>query len=408
MTSEPTTAFVWIWLPGASEPVVCGRLDDDGHAIQFTYGRSYLDLSNAVPIYEPELPLRRGPQQATDGIRLPLCIDDSMPDSWGRAVINHRLGEPTAQFGELTYLLNSGSDRIGTLDFQHSPDGYVARSGRHPSLEDLSTAAMKLQLGEPLSPELDEALAQGSSLGGARPKALLNNMGRQLIAKFSSTTDTFPVVQGEFVAMELAKRCSLNAAPVELRSAGGRYVLTVERFDRWPDGARRRIASALTVLRLSTSPGGRYATYVGLADAIRASFNEPDANLRELFSRIAFNILCGNTDDHGRNHAAFVDDMTLTPAYDICPQARGREARQAMAFTRAVEGTPALRDSRIELLVAAANEYHLEVRSAKEIVEGQVEVIRTNWGDVCDQAELTSEQRTAFMGTQFLNGYAFS
>lgn len=408
MTSELTTAFVWIWLPGEPDPVVCGRLDDDGHTIQFVYGRSYLELPDAVPIYEPELPLKRGPQQAVDGTRLPLCIDDSMPDSWGRSVINYRLGEPTAQFGELTYLLHSGSDRIGALDFQHSSESYVARGSRHPSLEELSTAALKLQLGEPLSPELDEALAQGSSLGGARPKSLLNDSDRNLIAKFSSATDTFPVVQGEFIAMELARKCDLNVTPVELRRAAGRYVLVVERFDREPGGGRKRIASALTVLGLTTFPGGRYATYIGLADAIRASFGEPDSNLRELFSRIAFNVLCGNTDDHGRNHAAFVDDLTLTPAYDICPQARGHEARQAMAFTRAVDGVPGRRESRIGLLVSAAADYHLDAQTAQEIVDHQVEMIRNNWDDVCEQAELTREQRDAFMGAQFLSDYAFS
>src|SRR5690606_30791323 len=123
-----------------------------------------------------------------------LCVDDSMPDSWGRSVINHRLGEPTAEFGELTYLLHSGSDRIGALDFQHSAESYVPRGGRHPSIEELSEAALRLQLGEPLSPDLEEALAQGSSVGGARPKALLNDGDRRLIAKFSSATDTFPVV----------------------------------------------------------------------------------------------------------------------------------------------------------------------------------------------------------------------
>lgn len=408
MTSELTTAFVWIWLPGAVDPVVCGRLDDDGHMIQFAYGRSYLERPDAVPIYEPELPLVRGPQQAADGNRLPLCIDDSMPDSWGRTVINHRLGEPTAELGELTYLLNSGSDRVGALDFQQSADSYVARSGRHPSLEELSTAALKLQLGEPLGPELDEALAHGSSLGGARPKALLTAGDRQMIAKFSSVNDTFPIVQGEFAAMDLARRCGVNVAPVELRRAGGRHVLVVERFDRGPGGTRKRIATALTVLGLTTFPGGRYATYVALADAIRASFNEPDANLRELFSRISFNILCGNTDDHGRNHAVFVDDLVLTPAYDICPQARGSEARQAMAFTRATDDEPARRESRVRLLVSAAADYHVETAEAEEIVAQQVDVIRREWDDVCEQAELTLEQRNAFMGAQFLNDYAFS
>ena len=77
MASDPTTAFVWIWLPTANEPIVCGRLDTDREPYMFTYGQSYLERDAAVPIFQAELPLRRGPQTATSGTRLPLCIDDS-------------------------------------------------------------------------------------------------------------------------------------------------------------------------------------------------------------------------------------------------------------------------------------------------------------------------------------------
>ncbi len=111
MTTESTSAFVWIWLPDEDEPVVCGRLDDDAGRTSFVYVRSYLDRTDAVPIYEPELPLRSGRQYAAAGEGLPLCVADAMPDAWGRRLVNHRLGAPTAEFGELTYLLESGSDR---------------------------------------------------------------------------------------------------------------------------------------------------------------------------------------------------------------------------------------------------------------------------------------------------------
>jgi serine/threonine-protein kinase HipA len=407
-TSDPTTAYVWVWLPGALEPVVCGRLDDSDGTITFNYARSYLERDDAVPVYRPELPLRRGEQRAVTGTRLPLCIDDAMPDSWGRQVVNHRLGTPTAVYGELTYLLESGSDRIGALDFQISPDDYVARAADHPSLDDLAEAARRMQTGEALGPELEAALLHGSSIGGARPKALVNSESSQLIAKFSSTTDLYPVVQGEFVAMTMAARCGLDVARVELRNTAGRYTLFVERFDRERTGARRRIVSALTILGLDPFPGGRYATYVDLADRIRADFVRPKETLHELFGRISFNILCGNTDDHGRNHAAFVGDMLeLTPAYDICPQGRsGESAAQAMAFTRADGARPGQRDARIALLVGACEEYHLARAQAREIVDRQIDVIRASWDEVCDLAELTQPQRQAFMGTQFLNSHA--
>ncbi len=206
--------------------------------------------------------------------------------------------------------------------------------------------------------------------------------------------------------MELARRAGLHVAPVEIVNAGERFALLVERFDRTAGGHRRRMVSALTILGFNTFPDGRYATYAGIAHQIRAQFVDPDATLRELFSRISFNILCGNTDDHGRNHAAFVDStgLSLTPAYEIAPQQRtGKTAQEAMAYTDDIGN----RDSRIELLVAAAGIYHLADSEAHNIVAEQVHVIRTYWNDVCDIAELTQSQRYSFMDHQFLNPYAF-
>jgi serine/threonine-protein kinase HipA len=405
MTSEPTTAFVWIWLPDATEPVVCGRVDDDGGRISFTYARSYRDRGNAVAIYGAELPLVAGPQFAASGLRLPLCIDDALVDSWGRRLINFRLGAPTGEFSELTYLLESGSDRIGALDFQTSATEYQPRFTDHLGLHDLATAAQRIEAGEPLNAALEAALLHGTSIGGARPKALLIDAGRHLIAKLSSSTDTFPVVQGEFVAMELAHRAGLDVARVALVHAAGRYALLVERFDRDGAGHRVRMVSALTVLELTTFPEGRYATYVDLAHKIRELCMEPDATLRELFTRIAFNMLCSNTDDHGRNHAFLLspDGLRLSPAYDICPQARtGRAAQQAMAF--AANGG---RASRVGDLVAAAASYHLNRVDAQAIVDHLVSVIRNEWDEVCDAAELTRSQRGAFMERQFLNPGVF-
>ena len=117
---------------------------------------------------------------------------------------------------ELTYLLESGSDRIGALDFQLSPTRYVPRSVQAATLEELLTAAEKVERGIPLTPELDQALFHGSSLGGARPKAMIEEDEKKLIAKFSSSSDTYNVVKAEFIAMRLAAKAGLNVAPVRL------------------------------------------------------------------------------------------------------------------------------------------------------------------------------------------------
>ncbi len=423
MTSEaePRQAFVWVWLPGAADPVVAGRLDTVGESLTFTYGRSYLAREDRIALYLPELPLGRGPISPLLG-DVAGCIADAAPDAWGRRVIlNRRVGRgasDTTDLNLLTYLLESGSDRIGALDFQTSASEYLARSAGAATLTELAESAARVEQGVPLSPALDQALLHGSSVGGARPKALLRDGTRRLIAKFGSSTDTYPVVKGELVAMELARRAGLNVAPVALSHALGKDVLLIDRFDRSREtlasgehprfgqpaaGGRRAMVSALTILGLDEL-GARYASYADLAQAIRTRFTDPRATLRELFSRITFNILVGNNDDHARNHAAFWDGtaLTLTPAYDICPQPRaGGETAQLMAI-----GPDGYRMSQVAGCLARASTYLLSEPDAREIVDHQLDVIETHWADVCDQAALSEVDRAGFWRRQFLNPYA--
>lgn len=413
MASErPTQAFVWIWLPAASEPVVAGRLDEAGDGLSFVYGSSYLARDDAISLYTPELPLRRGRIRPLPGLSAPAAILDARPDGWGqRVIMSRQLGASAADadpadLGTLTYLLDSGSDRIGALDFQPSSERYVPRGGAPATLDELATSAERVEAGVSLSPELDAALLHGSSVGGARPKALLDDGSRKLIAKFSSTTDTRPVEQSEFVAMELARRAGLNVAAVQLTSALGRRVLLVERFDRVAGGVQRRaLVSALTILELDEL-AARWASYADLAQVIRERFTEPATTLRELFARITFNILVGNTDDHARNHAAFWDGemLTLTPAYDICPQRRGGgEQAQAMIIG---DDADRWKRSQVAGCVRRAPLYQLPESEARAIVDHQIDVIREHWDEVCDAASMTQVQRQSLWGRQFLHPYA--
>lgn len=404
-------AYVWIWLPGETAPVVAGLLSRDGEDLVFNYGRSYLERDNRIAIYEPELPLITGIQRPAPGLQLPSCIRDAAPDAWGRRVIiNRRFGAKRDdidinQLDELTYLLESGSDRIGALDFQASPTQYVAREPSEASLEELIAAADRVQRGVPLTPGLERALFHGSSIGGARPKALIVDGDQKLIAKFSAQSDVFNVVKGEFVAMRLAGRVGLNVAPVRLVQAAGKDVLLVERFDRpRVDGgwARKAMVSALTIFGLEEMMA-RYASYEELCTKIRHGFTAPEATLRELYARLVFNILVGNTDDHARNHAAFWDGrmLTLTPAYDICPQSRaGNEASQAMLIV----GNE--RMSQLAVCRRAAANFLLTPARADEIIEEQLRTIRASWSEVCDEAELGEVDRNLMWRRQVLNPYA--
>jgi serine/threonine-protein kinase HipA len=414
MTSKPhqDEAYAWIWLPGATQPVVAGRISRHGERLSFNYGQSYLDRPEAIPIFEPELPLQRGLISPAAGLSMAGCLRDGTPDAWGRRVIlNHlfgRAGRDTdiGTLDELSYMLASGSDRIGALDFQASPTEYEPRGAQAAGLEELLGAAEKIERGIPLTPELDQALLHGSSIGGARPKAMIEDADRKLIAKFSSSTDTYNVVKAEYVAMRLVAMLGLDAAPVQLAHVAGKDVLLVERFDRVRTEAgwqRRAMVSALTLFGLDEMMA-RYASYADLTEIIRHRFSRPKETLRELFGRLVFNILCGNTDDHARNHAAFWDgkQLALTQAYDLCPQNRtGNEASQAMLITGEN------RMSRLTTCLEAAPNFLLDTRAAEDLIADQIERLHAAWPEVVEEAALTEIDRAVLAGRPFLNPFIF-
>ena len=163
------------------------------------------------------------------------------------------------------------------------------------------------------------------------------------------------------------------------------------------------MVSALTLLGLDELMAA-HASYEDLTDIIRARFTRPKDTLRELFGRLVCNILVGNSDDHARNHAAFWDGayLALTPAYDICPQSRtGYEASQAML----IHGRE--RRSQLSVCLASCAKYHLSREEALRIVSYLVEVVRTCFEEVCDEAGLAIVDRRLLWRRQFLNALAF-
>jgi serine/threonine-protein kinase HipA len=397
--------YVWAWLPGETTPVLAGMIQEQGGETSFAYDDSYLDVATAVPL-SSELPLQRGRQRPLTGLTVPGCINDSWPDGWGKVVIERRrldAGRSTGDLHPFEYLRESGSDRIGALDFSDSPV-WEQRAETSATLDQLQAAAALVEAGESLDPALAAALSQATASGGMRPKALISENGTHFIAKLSSRSDRRPVTNLEAVAMDLAGRAGINVARSELTRAAGRDVLLVERFDRTPDGGRLMVVSAATILGLDPYLGARYATYPELADRLRAtSIDAGDA--RELFARIVFNVIVGNTDDHARNHAAIWDggQLRLAPAYDICPQPRsGGETQQAMGI-----GRDGFKAANLAGCVKRASEYGLDQREATELVERQIEVVTSQWDDAADRARLNAAERRSAFGGPILNPSIF-
>lgn len=423
MTSDPTAhVFVWTWLPGAADPVVAGALRPTGYSLggepvlAFRYAASYRANPSAISVHPVELPLSSqvlDPTRTTGRDPVPLagCLRDGAPDAWGRRVINLEVGaDPDVDLSETTYLLRSGSDRIGALDFQASPTEYVPRES-HASLDQLMAAAELIDRGERVPAALDAAVGHGTSIGGARPKALLRDGDRHLIAKFSSSTDDRPVVQAEGVAMLLAARSGVDVAPVSAIRASGKDVLLVERFDRVTgtgDGGqavvhRRQMLSMLTVLGRSETTA-RYASYAEIARQVRTGpWADVPGTLAELFTRLVVNVVVGNTDDHLRNHAAFWDGtrLRLTPAYDVAPQRRSTNtATQAIAIT-----SDGQRASQLRLCRQVAADFLLKPGDADSIIDRVRGAVSDGWDEACDQVRLTTAERAALWGREFNHPY---
>jgi serine/threonine-protein kinase HipA len=398
-------AYVWIWLPGAREPIVAAKIAKKNNLYAFTYGRSYRENLSAIGLSPFELPLEVGEFLPAGLNNIHSCVRDAAPDAWGRRLIDYQY--PKLNPTELDYLLLSGSNRIGGLDFQVSGQDYQPRDSSAISLEDINSFAKTYESEKSFDPNLAAVLLHGTSVGGARPKCLITIDNNDYVAKFSTSSDYYPIIKAEYVAMKLASLVGLNVAQVELNSMLGRDILLVKRFDRVYEGTsiyRKLMLSGLSLLGLNEMEA-RYASYPDLADIIRQKFCQPKETLRELFGRLVFNVLIGNTDDHARNHAAFWDgrSLNLTPAYDICPQQRvGQEASQAMLINGEMNNLSTLQN-----VISISNKFLLSCDEANSIVQTQIKIIETHWDELCDQAKLAERDKETLWRNVVLSDFCF-
>jgi serine/threonine-protein kinase HipA len=396
-------AYIWIWLPGDHEPVVCGKLEADNNIYSFVYGRSYLERSNAMALDPLVLPLQDRVFSPSFG-ETHSVIRDAAPDAWGRRVLIYKSGGQV--LSELDYLLQAGRDRFGALDVREEATGYITIQSEQASIADLVTVSEKIETGQPIQESLANAILHGSSVGGARPKSLLNDENNKWIAKFSSTTDHYPVVRSEYAAMWLAGQCGIEVPTIKLMKELGKDVLLVRRFDRELVGGhwhRRFLISGLTALQLHETEAV-LASYPELASFIRRSGGQYPADAQQLFRRMVFNILIGNTDDHARNHSFFWDghQYVLTPAYDICPLLRvGQSANQAM-----VVGSIG-RESTLRNGLSQSEQFGLTFSEAKKIQEEILETIQDKWDEAADHGAVTKNESRILKQSTILSPACF-
>lgn len=248
----------------------------------------------------------------------------------------------------------------------------------------------------------------GTSMGGARPKAVIEDDGALCIAKFSREDDRWNHPKTEHGLLELARTCGLSVADSRLSTIGGRDVLFVRRFDR--DRAengnyrRHRLVSALTLLQSDESERSKWSCLL-LADEIRRVSAEPAKDLEELFRRMCFNALVSNLDDHPRNHAIIAKDADwrLSPAYDLTPSPVVSRDRRDLAM---VCGTSGRFANEINLL-SGHGRFLLNAEQASHILYAMKETIGGEWQPAMRRAGVSDQDCDRISGAFLYPGLSY-
>jgi serine/threonine-protein kinase HipA len=390
MTSE-RDCYVYIVPAEGTEFVTAGHfqvsLTSDGEPVgRFVYGRRYLERHDAVELDPVELRLRRGSYETARMEGFFGAIRDSMPDFWGRRVIERYTDQ--TQLEEFDCLMYGPDDRAGALGFglNVQPPAQQRRFNRTLDLAMLQATADGIIHDDPsaegsIGRQVEELMLVGTSLGGARPKAMVEHGHGLWIAKFSRRDDRWNHPRVEHGLLKLAEACGLIVPDSDVTEVGGRDVLLVRRFDRdrAEDGYRRhRMVSALTLLQSDDYSTARHNwSYILLADEIRRVSMKPEADLRELFSRMCFNAAVSNLDDHPRNHAILAKgrNWRLSPAFDLTPTPMISRERRDLAMSCGSAGRYVNRKN----LLSQHGRFLLTEEDATVLLDHIVETVRNAW-----------------------------
>lgn len=320
-------------------------------------------------------------------------VKDSFPDRWGRLLLDRRErlmaqseGRPKRMLTNYDYLIGiEDFTRMGGIRYKgEDSDDYINASARYlvppiESLRALCDACHEIELAEernelPDQRWLDQLIDPGTSLGGARPKAnVIDTDGKLYVAKFPSKKDLENTELIEHFSHRLAATAGINVAKTRtIKISKDRDLLLSERFDRSSEGKRIHFASAMSLLGFDDGAGSSTGNgYLDIVDFILQGCVDVAKNLRELYRRVAFNVMFGNTDDHFRNHGFLLTSKgwTLSPAYDINP---GAKSHQCLLIDQYTE------ESDVKALLSACNNYMLEQQEATEIIE-EVRAALKDW-----------------------------
>ena len=390
--ASSSECFVYITLPGEVSAVTAGRFvltkNPRGDALgQFVYRAKYLEDPRAVEIDPVELKLSKRTYETVQLNGMFGALRDAGPDHWGRRVIEKHAGK--ARLGELDYLLESPDDRAGALGFglNIEPPAPLRKFNKTIDLEKLQALADALVKddlpNDPQAQQVQDLMLLGTSMGGARPKAVVQDGDALWVAKFGRADDRWNNTRVEHAMLRLARECGIATAESRIETVGGRDVLLVKRFDREKTTKgymRARMVSGLTILRADEAPEARQNwSYVILVEELRRIVDDAKKDAKELFRRVCFNALISNIDDHPRNHAIIAKERSwkLSPAYDLTPSVPVSLERRDLALDCGDMG----RDANAKNILSQHIRFLLDRGEAEKIVNDMKAQVEAMWYD---------------------------
>lgn len=372
------------WL---DHPQLIGELSYDSVRGSETYGFSYDKewLAKYGDVFLSEdLQNFPGIQYSRPERDIFACFSDALPDRWGRTLLNRREQlaaseekRPVRRLTSFDYLMGiDDASRMGGFRFAETPGGKFLNcesSLRVPplaSVRELMHAAQEVEASEekhllPSKKWIAQLLHPGTSLGGARPKAsVIDEDGSLTVAKFPSRKDDYDVGLWEHFCHVMGRKAGINVAETRTIPGEEYHILLSKRFDRKECGKRIHFASALTLLGLTDGDNASTGYgYPDIVDFIIQHGSNVEQNLEELYRRVAFYIIVGNSDDHFRNHGFLLTHKgwELSPAYDINPTLSDN---QSLLINRSTS------ESDLNILLESAGDYMISTEKAKTIIDG--------------------------------------
>lgn len=407
------TLFIYADFDWLDEPMLVGKLGYESlrgsDSYSFKYDNNWLRQYGSL-FLSADLNNYPGLQYTQPNRGIFSCFSDALPDRWGRLLLNRREQilateekRPIRKLSSFDYLVGIDDfTRMGGFRFKESSDGEFINSDQSlripplANIRELVAASLEIERSEELKllPErkwLHQLVHPGTSLGGARPKAVvMNDDGRICMAKFPSRNDEYDVALWEHHSHLLAKEAGVTVADTSVIETGDKYhALLSIRFDRTDNGRRKHFASAMTLLGLDDGCDAKTGNgYLDIVDFILQNCCDVEDNLRQLYRRVAFNIAIGNSDDHFRNHGFLLTPKgwTLSPAYDMNPTLNEYQTLLINSSTNHAD---------LQVLLDSSEEYMISKEEASQIIDEVKTGIR-NWKSIATRLGIAKREINVF------------